>query len=160
MQRSNVDESIGLLVAAARRRIKQVVWNRIRPYRMSPQQFWVILHLHQRDGMSLHELAGNIWADDPTACRIVAKLTERRLVKTDHDPEDRRRFRLTLTPRGRKLGGELSALAAEIRGGIERSLSAAEQRTLCTLLNKVIENTDRMLEPAAAAPARKRAVQR
>jgi DNA-binding MarR family transcriptional regulator len=135
---------IGVLVAAARRRIKQVVWAKLAPYDLTPQQFWVLLHLHDGTCMSLHELAERIWADDPTACRIVARLTERGLVKADNDPKDRRRFRLGLTAAGRKLAGELLRVAERIRVGIEHGLSSTQKGDLCRLLQRVVDNMDRM----------------
>jgi DNA-binding MarR family transcriptional regulator len=156
MQGNVNDPSIGLLVAATRRRLKQVIWSRLVPYNLTPQQFWVILHLHQGRPMSLHELAKNIWADDPTACRIVARLTERKLVRAEADPDDRRRFRLMLTPKGKKLGGELSGLAGEIKDGMERNLSAGERQALCGVLQRVVDNLDEMLG-SDAEPIRKRA---
>src|SRR5215813_13612522 len=152
---ANNNDSIGLLVAAARRRMKQVIWSRLTPFNLTPQQFWVLLHLHGGRPMSLHELARNIWADDPTACRIVARQTERKLVRAESDPEDRRRFRLMLTPKGRKLGAELTSVAEEIQIGMERNLSVAERQLLCGQLQRVVDNLDRMLEPAAE-PMRKR----
>ena len=106
--------------------------------------------------MSLHELAKNIWADDPTACRIVARLTERKLVRAESDPDDRRRFRLMLTPKGKKLGGELASLADEVRNGMERNLSAGERQLLCDSLQRVVDNLDEMLA-AEGEPLRKRA---
>src|SRR5215813_13726096 len=142
---ANNNDSIGLLVAAARRRMKQVIWSRLTPFNLTPQQFWVLLHLHGGRPMSLHELARNIWADDPTACRIVARLTERKLVRAESDPDDRRRFRLMLTPKGKKLGGDLSGLAAEIKEGMERNLSAGERQALCDVLQRVVDNLDGML---------------
>jgi DNA-binding MarR family transcriptional regulator len=156
MQGNPLDLSIGMLVAATRRRLKQVVWARLTPYNVTPQQFWVLLHLHQGRPMSLHELAANIWADDPTACRIVARLTDRKLVKADADPDDRRRFRLSLTPKGKKLAMELVELAGDIKNGMERNLTTADRQLVCEGLQKVVENLDLMLE-AQAAPLRKRA---
>src|SRR5215471_4003222 len=156
MQGNVNDPSIGLLVAATRRRLKQVIWSRLVPYNLTPQQFWVILHLHQGRPMSLHELAKNIWADDPTACRIVARLTERKLVRAESDPDDRRRFRLMLTPKGKKMGGELTSLAGEIKEGMERNLSAGERQALCDVLQRVVDNLDEMLG-SDAEPVRKRA---
>src|SRR5207244_2965863 len=80
---------------------------------ITPQQFWVLLVLHGEDGLSLHALADRVWADDPTACRIISRLAEQKLVRAESDPHDRRRFRLRLTPKGKKLGAELAALQAE-----------------------------------------------
>src|SRR5690348_7214261 len=156
MQGNALDNGLGMLVAATRRRLKQVVWSRLAPFNLTPQQFWVILHLYQGHPMSLHELAANIWADDPTACRIVARLTERKLVRAESDPDDRRRFRLMLTPKGKKLGTELAEVANEIKLGMERNLSAADRQLVCDGLQKVVDNLDQMLE-AESAPLRKRA---
>ena len=74
MQGNVNDPSIGLLVAATRRRLKQVIWSRLVPFNLTPQQFWVILHLHQGRAMSLHELAKNIWAGADLRQILLAEL--------------------------------------------------------------------------------------
>src|SRR5215831_18356147 len=134
MQGSRNQEGIGLLIAAARRRIKQVVWSRLEPYRLTPQQFWVLLVLLENEGLSLHELAQQVWADDPTACRIVSRLAQQRLIH-----------------RGRKLGAELRSLADQIKAGLERGLSAADRDSLRGLLQRVVANMDRMDQEGKAA---------
>ena len=144
MQELRREDGIGLLIGAARRRIKQVVWSRLEPFGVTPQQFWVLLVLHEDDGLSLHALADRVWADDPTACRIISKLEQQKLVRAESDPHDRRRFRLRLTAKGRKLGAELAALKAEMKAGVERGLSAADRETLRELLLRVVSNMDRM----------------
>lgn len=154
MQSSLNTDNVGLLIAMARRRMKQVVASRLVRHGLGPQQFWVLLNLHEDEGLSLHELAQRTWTDDPTACRIISKLTERGLVRGQEDPADRRRFRLSLTTKGRKLAGELAELASDVRLNLVRGLSGSERKQLCDLLRKVIVNTDR-LEEAAEAPARK-----
>jgi DNA-binding MarR family transcriptional regulator len=152
-------DSISILIAAARKRIKQVVWSGLVDRDLTPQQFWVLLHLHEGQGLSLHELAESIWTDDPTASRIVAKLVDRKLIRTESDPSDRRRFRLELTPKGKKLSHEMFALRNEMRAGIERDLSPSDRQTLTRLLRTVIGNADQLLTAArteAAPPARSR----
>jgi DNA-binding MarR family transcriptional regulator len=149
-------DAIGLLIGACRRRIKQVVWNRLLEYNLTPQQFRVLLQLQLTDGMSLHALAESIWTDDPTACRIVAKLAERQLIRTESDPKDKRRFRLGLTAKGRRLGQDLTSLGQEISTGIERGFSGTEKDALRGALQKIIANMDRMEAEAAAEPPAKR----
>jgi len=54
------EEPIGLLIAAARHRIKQAVGSRVRPYDLTTQQFWVLVAIYERPGFSLGELAAHI----------------------------------------------------------------------------------------------------
>src|SRR5437016_8016167 len=104
MQHLLSQESIGLLIGAARRRIKQVVWGRLRPYGITPQQLGVLLVLQDHENISLHVLAERLWLDDPTAGRVIHKLVGKKLVRAADDPSDRRRFCLRLTPNGQALG--------------------------------------------------------
>ncbi|HEY0705947.1 MAG TPA: hypothetical protein VGG33_04080, partial [Polyangia bacterium] len=73
MQPSITSDNVGVLIAMARRRMKQAVTSRLVRHGLGPQQFWVLLNLYEEDGLSLHELAQRAWTDDPTACRIIAK---------------------------------------------------------------------------------------
>jgi DNA-binding MarR family transcriptional regulator len=145
MQSIAVDsEEVGVLVALARRRLKQAVATRLAPYALGTQQFWVMLHLHRNEGISLHELAVLSWTDDPTACRMVNKLVKRGLVRSEAHPDDRRRFRLTLTAKGRKLAGTLESLATEVKVGLNKGISPKDRKQLASLLKRVIDNTQKL----------------
>ncbi len=138
----------GLLIAVARRRIKQAVLARAAPHRLSTQQFWVLVHLQERAGLSQRELAARMDVDAPTVSRVLAALITRGLVRAEEDPEDRRRTRLRLTPPGRELGRTLAADAAEIRRGVVAGMSGPEVDALSAGLRKVIDNVGRL----SAAP--------
>ena len=143
-----------ILIAMTRRRIKQTVSNRLVRFELGPQQFWVLLVLRKEGGLSLHELARRTWTDDPTACRMVGKLTERGLIRSDEDPVDRRRFQLALTAKGRKLADELESFAVEVRATVVRGLSIDDRRVLGGLLRRVMTNMD-SLEAGGEKPAPK-----
>lgn len=140
----------------ARRRLKQAVAGRLVRYDLGPQQFWVLLQLHWEEGISLHELALRTWTDDPTACRMINRLTSRGLVKSDSDPDDRRRFRLGLTAKGRKLAIELASLADDLQEHMVSGLSVKERKQLVGMLQKVIENTKVYEETEGSNGKRKR----
>jgi DNA-binding MarR family transcriptional regulator len=146
MQASEAPDDLIVLIAMTRRRIKQTVSNRLVRFELGPQQFWVLLNLRKEEGLSLHELARRTWTDDPTACRMVGKLIERGLIRSEEDPADRRRFRLGLTAKGRKLATELESFALEIRTTVARGMSGDDRRQLCNLLRKVMVNTDALEE--------------
>jgi len=85
------EEPIGLLIAAARRRIKQVVGIQARRYHLTAQQFWVLVAVYEHPNVPLHTLAARLHIDDPTASRIVFSLVRRQPLQSKIDPCDRRR---------------------------------------------------------------------
>src|SRR5262245_22829000 len=120
-------EPVGLLIAAARRRIKQVVGRRVRRLRLTPQQFWLLVAVQEGRAPTLGQLAERLRGDQPTASRVVAALVRRNLVRVEQDPEDRRRSRLSTTPRAEALRPDLATEVARIRAGIVQGMDAAEQ---------------------------------
>ena len=69
------EEPVGLLLAAVRRRIRQVVRAEAVTHRLSPQQFWSLGGIDEAGPISLGALAGRLRMDQPTASRVVASLT-------------------------------------------------------------------------------------
>jgi DNA-binding MarR family transcriptional regulator len=148
------EEPIGLLIAAARHRIKQAVGSRVRPYDLTTQQFWVLVAIYEHPGFSLGELAAHIRMDTPTASRVVFALMNRKLVEIRDDAEDRRRARLHLRPAAAALAKTLHALATATRAALVQGLSATEQAALRMSLRKIIANMDRLQNgDAAESPA-------
>jgi len=144
-------EPVGLLIGSARRRIKQAVGHRLRGHGLTPQQFWVLINVGEREGLALRELAERLRLDHPTTSRIVSLLRRRKLIRMGGHPGDRRRCCLGLTATGRELVGELRPLAREVREAVVQGMSAADQERLRRLLRQVMANMERF-ESAAPAP--------
>jgi len=137
-----VKEPVGLLIAAARRRMKRAVQVRVAPHGLSPQQFWVLIHIDEAEGPSLGEVAARLRLDAPTASRAVTQLLRRKLVKAEGDRGDRRRVRLWLTPQGRERIAVLRRVAADLRSATVHGLTRDEEEDLRQLLRKLIANLD------------------
>jgi DNA-binding MarR family transcriptional regulator len=136
-------DSLGRLIAVARRRLKQAVGRRVAFLGLSAQQFWVLVFLDEADEPALGAVCNALRVDAPTASRIVAALSRRGLVRAVQDPTDRRRTRLKLSGEGRDLARRLQPMATEFRAAVERGLSQREALELRRLLNKVISGIDR-----------------
>lgn len=157
------EEHIGLLIASARRRIRQAVGRQVGGYGLTAQQFWVVIAVLEHAGLSLGELAARSRMDEPTASRVVAGLMRRHWLRMETDPDDRRRARLEPARAGMRRSRDLLSLAAEIRRTVGDGLSLAERAVLRKLLRKVIANMDRLHEQARetgsmAVPARRSAL--
>jgi DNA-binding MarR family transcriptional regulator len=155
------NEHIGLLIAAARRRIKQAVGDRARRYSLTAPQFWVLVAIRETRGTSLRELAARLRMDEPTASRVVTALIQRKLVRTEEHPTDRRRSCLHLATAGVAVANELHETATEIRNAVAEGLTAAEKDALRVGLRKVIANMDRLRRaPSPEIEARRPGVRR
>jgi DNA-binding MarR family transcriptional regulator len=137
-----VDEPVGLLIGAVRRRLKQAVAQRVRRLGLSSLQFWALVHIDESEGPSLGQLAERLKLDAPATSRTVTALHRLGLVSAEGDRADRRRLRLQLTRAGKSKMPRLRALAAELRDAAVRGLSREEEQTLRQLLRKVIEGLD------------------
>ena len=141
----------GTLASALRRRLKRVVWERLVPYHLTIQQFWVILVLMERGSSSLHPLAQQVWMDDPTASRVVKGMVASGLLRAESDPKHGRRILISLEPSALPLAQELQAIATDIKATLVAGLSLDQQAALRQGLLTMITNLDAMLvgEPSS-----------
>jgi DNA-binding MarR family transcriptional regulator len=146
------EEHLGLLIAAARRRLKQAVLARVRRYRVNTQQFWMLLRAASHPGATVGELANLLRVDAPTASRIFSSLAARKLVRLEADRSDRRRTHVYLTSAGEALAHDLQPVGRSIRTAVVSGLSAHEQQTLRSSLHKVISNLDRLVDGHGGHP--------
>jgi DNA-binding MarR family transcriptional regulator len=152
------EEYVGLLIAAARRRLNQAVLARVGRYRLDSQQFWMLLRAAELPGATVGELAHLQRIDAPAASRVFSSLARRRLVRLLADPDDRRKTRVFLTSAGAALAEELQPVGRSIRSAVVAGLTPGEQQTLRSSLHKVISNLERLERgsaPRQVTPSRR-----
>ncbi len=138
-------DSLALLIGAIRRRLKQVAWRRLAPFRLTPPQLGFLLALFDsEEPLSSTDLARRLHTDEPTACRVVRRLVTRQLMRQEPDPDDRRRCRLALTPRGETLAAELAEISRGLQTELEQGFGEAEVAALRVGLSRLMANLDRM----------------
>lgn len=67
----------------------------------SVPEFRSLAFINRNSGASLGELAEHLGVEAPTVSKLVDSLVQRGLVRREDDPEDRRRMRLSILPRGK-----------------------------------------------------------
>ena len=70
---------------------------------------------------------------------VVDRLKQRELVRVDHDPHDRRKVVINLTPVGQELVRKMEPFALQITESTYGKLNPAERLALEFLLRKMIE---------------------
>jgi len=147
-------ESIGLLLALARRTQRQTVERRVRDLDLSAQQFWVLVVLRERRCASLADILTALPMDQPTASRVVAAVRRRKLVRLQNDPHDRQRRLITLTPKGRQYAERCLSVASQVRRAIVAGFSQEEISTLRAWLRRIVENLNELGRTPLPAPRR------
>lgn len=103
---------------------------------------------------SQQQLADSLDLDKSHLVGPIDHLEERNLVKRTRDPSDRRRNQIALTPAGKTLTDELRREGKRSQKGFLDALSSAEQKTLISLLQRVLAANDaaRLTATTAQAP--------
>ena len=144
--------SLPHIITAVKSRLRQVGLRRLTPYGLSPQQYQVIMALAEKEGRCHGELATCTWMDKPTASRTLRTLQDRGLLRSEVDPENRRRVFFHLEPKALALVKELQGFRQYMREGIEQGLPPEDRDTLRRILGSVMDNLDRM-EAELSEPA-------
>lgn len=149
-------EYIGLLIGAARRRVKQALVAGLAGHDLDPREFWLLLAVQDLPDCSAGALVERQRSDMSTVSRLLARFARRGLVRLNRDRTDKRRAVVTLTAAGRRLATRVRPLADQIRATIVQDLTAAEEDALREGLRRVVANLEGLLRAQAEAPVRVR----
>lgn len=105
---------------------------------VKPPTYGVLNVVGQRGSISQRELCDILGVHPSDMVEIMDIVEREGWVERRRDPDDRRRYQLTLTAAGRRVRARYDALAAEAEAQVLEPLSEAERRTLLELVAKVV----------------------
>ena len=115
-------------------------------------QWRVLAWLSREPGLKQVELAERMDVEPITACRIIDRLEEAGRVERQRDPDDRRAWRLVLTPAAELIVIKLRALAEDMAGDAFDGFAPDEIEAIRAKLSRVRDNVIRV-ETATKASA-------
>jgi DNA-binding MarR family transcriptional regulator len=122
----------------------------------SLRTYYVLVTLSEHGPLSQQQVCDRIDIDRSDMVRLVDDLEGRGHVERTRDLEDRRRYQLTLTPRGKKAVGRCDAILAAVTDEVLAALSPDERRTLHRLTLRALgypaENPDLFDAPSSMTP--------
>ncbi|MCB9762144.1 MAG: MarR family transcriptional regulator [Alphaproteobacteria bacterium] len=104
---------------------------------LTPEQYFVLFRLHERDGRAQRELVDPVLDDRANITRLVDKLQARGLVERRPDPDDGRRNQVWLTDAGRALFDTLLPRIPAERRRLFGDLAPGELDALHDLLDRL-----------------------
>ncbi|MGH7441593.1 MAG: MarR family winged helix-turn-helix transcriptional regulator, partial [bacterium] len=108
-----------------------------KPLGLGNKQAAVLLYLSREGHCSQADLARHTITDPAATGRIVTSLIRCACVAQKEHPTDRRRWVLSLTPKGRGLAAQVETIYRGVAAVVVRPLSAAGQRNLVATLDRL-----------------------
>ncbi|MEX2240870.1 MAG: MarR family winged helix-turn-helix transcriptional regulator [Burkholderiales bacterium] len=135
-----VEDSVGWLITRLRASIFAAVDREVAAWGVSAAQCSILLYIAAGRGERAADIARDYDYDTGSMTRMVARLAAKRLLKRVRDAADRRVQRLELTAAGRKLAGEVPAVAVKVLNQHLRGFTRAELEQLKGFLQRMLEN--------------------
>ncbi len=133
------DNVIGFVVSQAGYRLSQGLAKSIAGLGLDlrPKEFAVLNRLHQHGALTQTQLADMTYRDKPATTRMLDRLIARGLVRKVMAEDDRRAFKVSLTPEGERLRDTIVPLTVSILETACRGISAEDLATTVATLKKI-----------------------
>ena len=137
-----VSDYLAYLLAHASHLVSGQFHDHLRKRGIAIPTWRVLAILSDGDGMTIGEVARISLYNQPTATKIVERLTEEGLLERRRDGEDRRKTLVFITPKGRDLVADLLMDAKDYETRITESYSDAEVKVLKDVLRTLISRME------------------
>jgi DNA-binding MarR family transcriptional regulator len=144
-----LEDTVGFLLSDTVRTMTRAFSARIAIHGVGMGIFQFLRILWEDDNLTQAELAARTRMRGPSAAGALYELERRGFVRRVVDPQDRRKIRVRLTPKGRKLYDLVMPDIDITNRTMLAGFGAAEQRTLKRMLHRMRRN----LAPASGKPA-------
>ncbi|MBD3276303.1 MAG: MarR family transcriptional regulator [Candidatus Marinimicrobia bacterium] len=109
-------------------------------YDLSPEQWFIMFRLHEKEGQTQTELTDKELADYPNVTRLLDALEKKNFIERRPDPEDRRKSLIFAQGTGNKfLATILQELPAE-RKEVFKGIDTEQMETFNTVLSRIQKN--------------------
>jgi DNA-binding MarR family transcriptional regulator len=134
----------GFTIERTMKRIKQNLQRRFnsRHFGITVDQWVVLDRIALTNGLSQNEVADSTFKDAPTITRIIDQLCRKGLAERQMNEQDRRRFNLALTEKGRRKVEQIRPVVVEMRRQGWEGLADEDYHALMRILNQVFNNLD------------------
>jgi MarR family transcriptional regulator for hemolysin len=134
------EQSVGFLLHDVARLLRQNFNRRAQALGLSQAQWRALAHLSRQEGINQVTLAERLEIQPITLARLIDRLQEADLVERRPDRDDRRAFRLYLTPTAQPLLAMMWSLAGETREEAMTGVPAERRRMLVEALQQMKQN--------------------
>lgn len=136
----DVEKSYTVLIRDVHLAISGHIKNKLSPFNLAPEQNFIMMLLWKKDGITQNEIGERLGKDKTNITRMISNLENKGFVRKITCTDDRRCFKIYLTPSGAQLEQEVCPVMEEIGQELVDGISAEELVLLRKLLTKVRDN--------------------
>ena len=111
-------------------------------YDITTEQWRVLHRIWEEDGLSQHEIAKRLFKQGPNITRILDDLEKDGLVIRKSTENNRRKYRLFLTEKGKAITGELRIIAKNVLKKACHGIDEKEIALAIDVLNRMYQNIE------------------
>jgi DNA-binding MarR family transcriptional regulator len=130
-------DSVGYQIRATHRVLQRFLSFKIEPHGITTGMWYFLRALWHEDGLTQRELSVRVGTMEPTTLSAILIMEKKGLVRRVRNQEDRRKWHIHLTPKGRALKTKLLPLAREVVDTAVQNLSRGEIAQLLNGLSEV-----------------------
>ena len=130
-------ESVGYQVRATHRALQRFLQFKIEPHGITTGMWYFLRALWHEDGLTQRELSNRVGTMEPTTLSAILVMEKKGLVRRVRNADDRRKWHIHLTPKGRAAKARLLPLAREVVDTAVQNLSRSEVTQLLKNLAEV-----------------------
>jgi DNA-binding MarR family transcriptional regulator len=137
------DRSLSFLVRQAHRAFVATLAGRLMPHGVSVAEWAVLRRLWQQEGLTQVDLADRMRVRKASLTSVLAGLERKGFVRRTRRGEDRRKYHLFLSKRGRRLKEELLPIGIAINRKAVSGIDPMDAGLVAHLLERIIANLER-----------------
>jgi DNA-binding MarR family transcriptional regulator len=130
-------ESIGYQIRTTHRAMQRFLQSKIEPHGITLGMWYFLRALWHEDGLTQRELSNRAGTMEPTTLSAILIMEKKGLVRRVRNRDDRRKWHIHLTPKGRALKSKLLPLAREVVDTAVQNLARGEVAQLLKALAEV-----------------------
>ena len=139
-------ESVGYQIRATHRLLQRFLQVKIEPHGITLGMWYFLRALWHEDGLTQRELSNRVGTMEPTTLSAILIMEKKGLVRRVRNRDDRRKWHIHLSPKGRALKTKLLPLAREVVDTAVQNLSRGEVTQLLNGLAEVQKSLHATLE--------------
>lgn len=136
--------SYSVLLDRTARRVKQYAQQKFKElkFNITVDQWLVMKHLYENEGMKQNELAEILFKDNPTLTRIIDLLCDKGIAVRKQHPSDRRCFHVMLTKQGKAKVEQMKPKIQHIRLKAWEGLTKEDFKQFKKILDAIYNNLE------------------
>lgn len=133
-------DSLPFLLRQTHRQFVRALETALEPYRISPTLWYFLRVLWEQEGLTQADLSARVGLRTPTAVSALNGLERMGLIERRADPDDKRKYRIFLTKKGRQLKGRLVPVARSVHADLLKGLSPLKVEVTREVLRAILKN--------------------